>query len=39
MRNRYYEEMNYDEAPVADLWFDVTLLDALDYLATKTGTK
>ena len=39
MRNRYYEDILYDDQPVADQWFDVTLIEALDYLATKTGTK
>jgi len=39
MRNRYYEDILYDDQPVADQWFDVTLIEAMDYLATKTTAK
>jgi len=39
MRNRYYEDMLYDDIPVADPWFDPTLIKALEYLASKTGVK
>jgi len=39
MRNRYYEDMLYDDMPVADVWFDTTLIRAMEYLETKTGIK
>ena len=39
MRDRYEIDMPYSELPVADLWFDVTLLKAIDYLTAKTGAK
>ncbi len=39
IRDQYYYGLRYDETPIADLWFDITLLDALDYLETKTGAK
>jgi len=39
MRDQYYYGLRYDETPIADLWFDITLLEAIDYLQTKTGAK
>ena len=39
MRNRYYVDIPYNEQPIADLWFDTTLLEAIDYLTAKTGAK
>ena len=39
MRNRYYEDILYDDQPVADQWFDITLIEAMEYLKSKTGSK